>query len=206
MSAHRSIARLTAAAAALAMVFGVSACSDNTTAMQNAGSITSIITSDTSITGKLSVSSRDLMPSTNRTIEWMNTVNAKLGFDNDGKPHRLTLKDSDVLAKISWWTQPAEDQSTHRLIAQSTDMVVLSPLSHGDYDMRAICDGTGSFTVELTTDQKQTDKVTMACKADTVSSSNVDVSVAHDNEQVSVRFVPSGTTMAAAGFSLVRKN
>ncbi|KFI69260.1 hypothetical protein [Bifidobacterium magnum] len=182
-----------------AMLLGVSECSHT----GGIADITSIITSDASVQDKVRVNTADTVPSTPDTMVWMNQVNRHLGFEEDDKPHRLSLSSShEMLAKISWWAQPTEDAGGNRHASLSSDMMVLSPLEHGQYTLHTYCDGTGSFTIKMTMNKEQTDKHNIACAPDMVSNLDIDMDVQRDGEQVSVRFVPTGATEAAAGFML----
>lgn len=167
-----------------------------------ASSTTSVMSDDTMATTLASSDADELKPSTDQGVAWMDAVNASVGFARDGSPHRLSKADSAPYSKTTWWTAPVADADGNVTSAQPTDMQVLSPVPEGDYELSAYCSGAGSFTISMVVDGQAMDSSQISCDAAMPASTRVPLEVDESSEQLSVTFVPSPTTQAAAGFFL----
>ncbi|OZG68942.1 hypothetical protein BEUL_0348 [Bifidobacterium eulemuris] len=129
-------------------------------------------------------------PVTDEDVKRLERVTALTQDDTNGEP---------VVAS-AWWRAPGVDDENNPTPPQSTAISDLSPWDPGTYVLQAYCYGTGSYDMELTRDENDTQHYAVACSADEVAVTSVTIEVADGDEAAWVQFIPGEMTSAAAGF------
>ncbi|NEG69442.1 hypothetical protein [Bifidobacterium choloepi] len=156
------------------------------------------VVSDDSMTKTLTNGdSDDPVPSTATGTQWMNAVNAAIGLERDGLPHRLTKSDRTPYAEYSSWTEPERD-GTH--FVRQDDLLVLNPRAAGTYDIDVYCAGVGTVTINMVVDGQAIATSRVSCRASSPALKVVPVTVTSSARQLSVQFVAANATEAAIGF------